>query len=178
MPRSWLLCSKYRANASFVPRTSPRARRTRRCHGLKAGDRFAELGTGTGYGAALASHVVGPGGTVYTIEIDEALARRAARLLAGYGNLHVSQGDAGSALSGWAECDRVSVTFAVDEIPHAWVDALPEGGRLVAPVGRDSGQRLVRLERSGGAILSSDHGAVRYVRNRSAASPPSSYRSK
>jgi protein-L-isoaspartate O-methyltransferase len=53
-------------------------------------------------------------------------------------------------------------------MPAAWIDALPEGGRLVAPVGaRDRDQRLVLAARQHGRIVESEHGAVRYVKNRS-----------
>jgi protein-L-isoaspartate O-methyltransferase len=58
------------------------------------------------------------------------------------------------------------VTFAVGEIPPSWLAAIPEGGRMVAPVGRDLGQRLLRIDRVDGDLVWSDHGAVRYVRNR------------
>jgi protein-L-isoaspartate(D-aspartate) O-methyltransferase len=133
---------------------------------LQIGDRIAELGAGSGYGAALASHVVGPTGSVLTFEIDDFLARRARHLLAGYRNVELVQGDAGEMVRRWAGYERVTVTFAVNRIPDAWLAALPEGGRLVAPVGADAGQRLVRVDRIQGQLVWSDHGAVRYVRNR------------
>jgi protein-L-isoaspartate(D-aspartate) O-methyltransferase len=133
---------------------------------LKAGDRVAELGTGSGYGAALAGHVVGPDGAVLTMEIDAGLAARSARLLRAYTNVKVAAGDAGDLLPQWRGFGRIAVTFAVDELPLSWVDAIPDGGRMVAPVGRDSAQRLLRIDRQGSELSWSDHGAVRYVRNR------------
>jgi len=145
--------------------------------GLKPGDRVAELGTGSGYGAALASHIVTPSGSVLSVEIDEALARRASHLLAGYPNVRATCGDAAETLASWRGYDRITVTFAVDDIPPAWLDAIPEGGRMVAPVGRDAAQRLLRVDRVSGELVWSDHGAVRYVKNRSRESrvlePPS-----
>jgi len=134
--------------------------------GLVPGDRVAELGTGSGYGAALASEVVTKTGSVLTIEIDDHLVRRARHLLAGYKNIEVAQGDAGDMVATWAGYERTTVTFAVNRIPDAWLAAIPEGGRLVAPVGHDSGQRLMRVDRIEGQLVWSDHGAVRYVRNR------------
>jgi protein-L-isoaspartate(D-aspartate) O-methyltransferase len=134
--------------------------------GLAAGDRVAELGTGSGYGAALASEVVTASGSVLTIEIDDFLVRRAHHLLKGYKNIEVSHGDAGELITSWAGYERVTVTFAVSRVPDAWLRAVPEGGRLVAPVGDDSGQRLMRVDRIAGELVWSDHGAVRYVRNR------------
>jgi len=133
---------------------------------LRPGDRVAELGAGSGYGAALASRVVAPSGAVVSVEIDEALAARARRLLAGTPNVEIVTGDAGQLLASWAGFDRITVTFAIDEIPHSWLDAIPEGGRMVAPVGREFGQRLLSVDRIGGELSWSDHGAVRYVRNR------------
>lgn len=138
---------------------------------LGPSDRVAELGTGSGYGAALASQVVSPSGSVLTIEIDESLAARASRLLSGYSNVRVVSGDAGQMLASWAGFDRITVTFAIDDIPGAWLDAIPEGGRMVAPVGRDHGQRLLCVDRLKGELVWSDHGAVRYVRNRAREKP-------
>jgi protein-L-isoaspartate(D-aspartate) O-methyltransferase len=134
--------------------------------GLVPGDRVAELGTGSGYGAALASEIVTKTGSVLTIEIDEVLARRARSLLAGYSNIEVAQGDAAEKVASWAGYARTAVTFAVDRVPDAWLAAIPEGGRMVAPVGQETGQRLMRVDRIEGQLVWSDHGAVRYVRNR------------
>jgi protein-L-isoaspartate(D-aspartate) O-methyltransferase len=133
---------------------------------LKPGDRVAELGTGSGYGAALASQIVGPGGAVLSMEIDPALAARGARLLRGYANVKVAAGDAAELVADWRGFGRIAVTFAVDELPVSWLDAIPEGGRMVAPVGRDNAQRLLRIDRQNGELSWTDHGAVRYVRNR------------
>ena len=133
---------------------------------LKPGDRVAELGTGSGYGAALASRIVGSAGNVFTIEIDSKLAARATRLLRDCTNVKVTAGDAGELVPDWHGFARVTVAFAVDDLPVSWLDAIPEGGRMVAPVGRENAQRLLRIDRMGGELSWSDHGAVRYVRNR------------
>jgi len=133
---------------------------------LRPGDRLAELGAGSGYGAALASQVVSPSGSVLTVEIDDLLAARAKRLLFAHSNIEVLAGDAGERLTSWSGFPRIVVTFAVDEIPGAWLDAIPEQGRMVAPVGRENAQRLLAVDRVGGKLVWSDHGAVRYVRNR------------
>ena len=110
---------------------------------LSAGHRVAELGTGSGYGAALASHIVSPGGSVLTLEIDEALARRAESLLEGYPNVRVVRGDAGELLHAWGGFDRITVTFAVDEIPPAWLDAIP--GRPPGGPAGENGQRSLSV---------------------------------
>ena len=135
--------------------------------GLAAGDTLVELGTGSGYGAALGAFIVGPSGHVVTFEIDPELAARARETLAGEPNVTCVEGDAVTNWAPWRGAGRVVVTFAIDAWPSSWLDALPEGGRMVAPLGDDD-QRLVLAERRGGKVLETDHGAVRYVRNRSA----------
>ncbi len=135
---------------------------------LRPGDRVVELGSGTGYGAALAAAIVGPRGSVRTFEIDADLAATAKRLLADLPNVHVFCADAVESPMLWGDASRITCTFAVAEIPSEWLDALPEGGVLVAPRGdRHGNQRLVRVERKGGNLVESEHGAVRYVPNRS-----------
>jgi protein-L-isoaspartate(D-aspartate) O-methyltransferase len=135
---------------------------------LGRGDSLVELGSGSGYGAALAAFIVGAGGDVQTFEIDPVLAVWARRNLAAYPNVLVEQGDAMASSLAWDSPSKVSVTFAVEALPDAWLDALPEGGLLVAPVGsRDRDQRLVLARRTAGRIVETEHGAVRYVKNRS-----------
>lgn len=136
--------------------------------GLSPGDHLLELGSGTGYGAALASAIVGASGFARTVEIDPGLATCARQLLAHLPNVEVQQGD-GMDVARWlAQANKVSVTFAVRQIPAAWRNALAERAVLVAPVGQPGcDQRLVRVERAGGELLAADHGAVRYVSNRS-----------
>ncbi len=131
-------------------------------------DSLLELGTGTGYGAALASYVVGPGGRVTTIEIDGLLASRARALLLDLPNVTPFHGDAIDGTALWRLGRKIVCTFAVDELPRAWLEALPDGGALVAPVGaRAEDQQLVRVVRDGSSFHTTRHGGVRYVRNRS-----------
>ena len=103
---------------------------------------------------------------MFSVEIDEGLARRASHQLAAYPNVRAMTGDAAETLASWRGFDCITVTFAVDDIPPAWLEAIPEGGRMVAPVGRDGAQRLLRVDRVAGELVWSDHGAVRYVKNR------------
>jgi protein-L-isoaspartate(D-aspartate) O-methyltransferase len=136
---------------------------------LTRGDCLVELGAGSGYGAALAAHIVGAEGSVVTIEIDPMLAAWAARMLAGMPNVTVMEGDAVEIVGTMRDVMKMVVTFAVTELPCAWTSALADGGVIVAPVGaRDRDQRLVRVRRIGDALVRSEHGAVRYVPNRSA----------
>jgi protein-L-isoaspartate(D-aspartate) O-methyltransferase len=134
---------------------------------LRPGDSLVELGTGSGYGAALAAFIVGPQGRVLTLEIDPALVAWAHRTLAAEAAVTVLEGDAVTSTQQWRGASKVVVTFGIDAWPRPWLDALPEGGKIVAPVG-DADQRLVLASRQQGRIVQSDHGAVRYVRNRSA----------
>jgi protein-L-isoaspartate(D-aspartate) O-methyltransferase len=78
------------------------------------------------------------------------------------------QGDAVGTVALLGGAPKIVVTFAVASLPETWLDAIPEGGTLVAPVGaRDRDQRLVRVRRIDGKLERSEHGAVRYVSNRS-----------
>ncbi len=102
--------------------------------GVKAGERVYELGTGSGYQAAVLGAM---GVTVYSIEIVPELAERAAATLArlGYDKVHVRAGDG---YLGWPEAapfDAVMVTAAHPKIPQPLIDQLKVGGRLVMPVG-------------------------------------------
>jgi protein-L-isoaspartate(D-aspartate) O-methyltransferase len=138
---------------------------------LSAGDSLVELGTGSGYGAALASFVVGEGGRVTSFEIDPTLAAWARATLADHANVRLVESDAVTSASEWRSAGaslKVVVTFAVEKLPGAWLEALPEGGVLVAPVGpREKEQRLILVRRTNGQLAHTEHGAVRYVKNRS-----------
>lgn len=136
---------------------------------LAPGDRLVELGTGSGYGAALAAFIVGREGRVITIEIDPDLVAWARRTLADEPNVRVIEADAVESAGQWGDARKVAITFAIERLPAAWLEALPEGGTLVAPVGAlDRDQRLVLVTKRHGRIAETDHGAVRYVKNRSA----------
>jgi len=130
---------------------------------LSGNERVLEIGTGSGYQAAVLSLLVRQ---VLTIEIVESLGAAARTRLAelGYKNVEVRIGDG---YLGWPEkapFDRVMLTAAPPEIPRALVDQLAEGGILVAPVGEQGeAQRLVRWTKRGGALEKQDLGAVRFV---------------
>jgi protein-L-isoaspartate(D-aspartate) O-methyltransferase len=145
---------------------------------LSPGDTLVELGTGSGYGAALAAQIVGIEGSVLSFEIDAALvgwarAALATEPAASTGPIRVTERDAMESTGQWEGTAKVAVTFAVEALPPDWLRTLPEGGMLVAPVGpRDQEQRLVLATRRRGRVVESDHGAVRYVRNRSGGDNP------
>jgi protein-L-isoaspartate(D-aspartate) O-methyltransferase len=137
---------------------------------LGPGDSLLELGSGSGYGAALASTIVGGDGSVVTVEIDARLYDWASARLRDQPSVQVLHGDAVTAAANIVPgaAKKIVVTFAVERIPDTWLAMIPEGGRLVAPVGpRGGDQRLVLVQRVHGQLVTSDHGAVRYVQNRS-----------
>ena len=113
----------------------------------KAGDTVLEVGTGSGYQAAVLAELVAK---VYTIEIVEPLGKQAKRLLGelGYRNIEVRIGDG---YGGWPEAapfDSIIVTAAPAEVPRPLIDQLKPGGRMVIPVGGSSGvQQLLLLEK-------------------------------
>jgi protein-L-isoaspartate(D-aspartate) O-methyltransferase len=115
----------------------------------RPGERALEVGTGSGYSAAVLARIVAE---VYTVERVATLAEAAARRLAdlGYANVHVRQANG---TLGWPEhapYDVIIVTAAGPGVPPSLVDQLAVGGRLVMPVGsRWAGQRLVRVTRTG-----------------------------
>ncbi|MGW0874289.1 methyltransferase, FxLD system [Streptomyces sp. NPDC002740] len=99
------------------------------------GERILELGTGTGYNAALIGHIVGPDGHVTTLDVDDDLVQGARDHLAATGFTHVEALTRDGAL-GHAEgtpYDRIIATVGAHGIPHAWLEQLAPGGRLVTP---------------------------------------------
>ena len=129
---------------------------------LQPGDRLIEIGGGTGYGAAVGARIVGNAGSVVTFEVIEALAETARRNLAGRQNVTVICGDGLSPASP-APFNKAALTCAVRRVPQRYLDALPEGGRLIAPVWADDEQVLTCYTRTDGQLAVSRHGEVRYV---------------
>lgn len=105
---------------------------------LQPGDTVIEIGSG-GYNAALLQEIVGPHGTVFSVDIDPYVTDRARRFLTdtGYHRVHVRLGDGEhvpAALTAPSSVDAVIVTVEARDIPLAWIDRLAEGGRLVVPL--------------------------------------------
>lgn len=122
-----------------------------------------EIGTGSGYQAAVLAEIVD---TVYTVEIIPDLARESAERFAnlGYKNIVAKFGDG---YKGWPEkapFDIIVVTAAPHEIPQPLIDQLAENGRLVIPVGAPSAvQELILLEKKNGKVETRRLSFVRFV---------------
>src|SRR5437764_13028885 len=125
-------------------------------------DRVLEIGTGSGYQAAILAELAGE---VYTIEIVEPLARSAEATLQrlGYRNVHVKVGDGYKGWPEYAPFDAVIVTCAPDKIPQLLTDQLKESGRMVIPVGDRFSQELYLLEKKNGQLKESVTLPVRFV---------------
>jgi protein-L-isoaspartate(D-aspartate) O-methyltransferase len=132
---------------------------------LKEGDTVLEVGTGSGYQAAILGEI--PGIEVYTIEIIPELAKSARERLEslGYARIHCKEADG---YYGWPEhapFDAIIVTAAPDHIPQPLVDQLSEGGRMVIPVGPPGGyQTLWKLvKQPDGEVENYNMGGVAFV---------------
>jgi protein-L-isoaspartate(D-aspartate) O-methyltransferase len=135
--------------------------------GLDEGHRYLDLGSGTGYGAALASHIVGAGGKVTTVDVDPHLVQETARLTKDRGNVNAVCGDGLAAREMVREHDRCWITFAVVQVPEALTAALSEGSALLAPVGPlDAMQMLTRYSMVKGALVEQKLAPVRFIPGR------------
>jgi len=129
---------------------------------LRGGERVLDVGTGSGYHAAVLAQIASH---VWTIERHEELSAAAAAALAAAGIANVTPlvGDGVHGCAEHAPYDAINVAAAVEgPLPEALLAQLAEGGRLVAPV-RDRDERLVVVRRRGDAFERSEHGAVRFV---------------
>lgn len=129
---------------------------------LRPGMKVLEIGTGSGYQAAILAEIVAE---VYTIEINAKLGKSAAKTLSelGYDNIFVKIGDG---YQGWEEhapFDAIIVTCSPNEIPGPLKDQLAEGGRMIIPVGGKYIQSLVLNRKKNGKVKQHSILPVRFV---------------
>jgi protein-L-isoaspartate(D-aspartate) O-methyltransferase len=120
--------------------------------GVAPAQRVLEIGSGTGYNAALMSYLVGERGSVVTVDIDADLVARARDNLAaaGYPGVIVLRGDGGYGVPGYAPYDRVIVTAGAWDLAPDWLAQLGPGGRIVLPLSLRGIQLCTALERADG----------------------------
>ncbi|WP_345945510.1 protein-L-isoaspartate O-methyltransferase [Methanosarcina sp. DH2] len=132
---------------------------------LSEGLKVLEIGTGSGYNAAVMGELVGKSGHVYTIERIESLVNFARENLnkAGYENVTVLLEDGSIGYSGYAPYDRVAVTCAAPDIPKPLLEQLKPGGIMVIPVGNYV-QDLIRIKKDNeGNVHKETRGGVVFV---------------
>ena len=131
---------------------------------LKGGERVLEIGTGSGYQAAVLAEIVEE---VYTVEIYESLSKKSEKLIKdlGYKNIHFKIGDGYYGWEEYAPYDAIIVTCAPDHVPPPLVQQIKnDGGRIVIPVGGIwMVQNLMKIEKTGGKIKSKGIIGVRFV---------------
>lgn len=131
---------------------------------LKGGERVLEIGTGSGYQAAVLAEIVEE---VYTVEIYESLSKKSEKLIKdlGYRNIHFKIGDGYYGWEEYAPYDAIIVTCAPDYIPPQLLQQIrDDGGRIVIPVGGIwMAQTLMKIEKIRGEVKSTGIIGVRFV---------------
>ncbi|MEO0102833.1 MAG: protein-L-isoaspartate(D-aspartate) O-methyltransferase [candidate division WOR-3 bacterium] len=129
--------------------------------GLKKREKVLEIGTGSGYQAAILAHLCKE---VYTIEIIESLARSAQERLKkmGYENIFVRWGDGFEGWPEYAPFDAIIITCAVPEVPPPLLEQLKDGGKICAPYERTPGVQILALFQKKGAKIDTNY--IDYVR--------------
>ena len=129
---------------------------------LEPSSKVLEIGTGSGYQAAVLSQLAGH---VYTVERHPELARQAAEILSRLGltNVSVLTGDGSLGLAEQAPFDAIVVAAAAAQIPPALFEQLREGGRMIIPVGPPEAQELQLVRKQGGKAMISMREGCRFV---------------
>lgn len=133
---------------------------------LKAGDNVLEIGTASGYNAAIMQYLVGDSGHVTTIEIDKELAEQAERNLirANMGQVKVVHADGAVGYAPRAAYDHILATVGVWDIPPLWTKQLKDSGRIVAPIWIDGVQMSACFTKQpDGTLLSKDNRGCAFV---------------
>lgn len=121
------------------------------CLEIKGGERVLEIGTGSGYQAAILAEIAGE---VFSVERFETLAQKAQSLLdsLGYKNIKIKVGDGTEGWDEFSPYDRIIVTAGTPSVPEPLIAQLADGGRMVAPVGGAFGQELLLVRKTAGEI--------------------------
>lgn len=130
--------------------------------GLKERDRVLEIGTGSGYQAAILAEICD---SVYTVEIIPELGKRAKALLTvlGYRNIRVKIGDGYQGWKEFAPYQAIMATCSPTHVPQPLIDQLAEGGTMIIPVGPAHNQELVVLVKRKGKLVQKNVLPVRFV---------------
>lgn len=122
---------------------------------LKGGERVLEIGTGTGYNAALLSEIVGPGGRVVTMEVDESLATSTAERLriSGHAAVEVLCADGLLGSPDKGPYDRVVATVRPPDVSPHWIEQLADGGFVLVPLQHGGLHPLVEVRLVGGRVV-------------------------
>ena len=129
---------------------------------LKKNDKVLEIGTGSGWNAALVSYLIGEEGKVYTAEVVDELARKAKEKLKSYKNVTVLNGDASHGLPEYAPYNKIILTAAPKKIAEEFKEQLADNGILLAPVGEYT-QKLIKLVKKGKNFLETEKGDFIFV---------------
>jgi len=131
---------------------------------IQAGQKILEIGTGSGYHAAIVAHLVGSTGHVYSIERHASLAGQAKEHLKNTGvmNVTIEIGDGSQGLALYQPYDRIYVTAASPRIPPPLIEQLRSPGKLLVPVG-DMYCELTLLEKKGGTTRTHQLGGCVFV---------------
>ena len=130
---------------------------------VRDGDRVLEVGTASGYNAALLAHLTGPAGSVTSVELEPDLAAAARRALADAGvkNVRVVCADGRNGWAADSPYDRIVITAAADRVEPAWTEQLNEGGRLVVPINLD--EMCFAYEKRDGQLVEQSRVPARFV---------------
>jgi len=132
---------------------------------LKEGNKVLEVGTGSGYNAAVMSILVGKEGKIYSVEIVEQLYQRAKTILTNLSieNVELFLSDGKLGLKEYAPYDKITVTCYARVIPPALIEQLKDGGSLLIPVGDEYVQVLRRIKKKSDKLVEESLGNVRFV---------------
>jgi protein-L-isoaspartate(D-aspartate) O-methyltransferase len=129
---------------------------------LKKGDKVLEIGTGSGWNAALISDLVGENGKIYSVEIVEELAKKVKEKLKDYKNVVVFNRDASHGLPEYAPYDKIILTAAPKQLAEEFKEQLADNGILLAPVGEYT-QKLIKLIKKNDKFTETEKGDFVFV---------------